>query len=875
MPMLQSLRRAALPLGLAVACAASAAWGQTAPPPAPLVAPAQAQVQPQPSAQAPAQPPAAAATPAAPAPAPPKPSLPPDVAQSMTKLTSAIETAEGRIHHLSQFEDELGQLRTDVEGILDQSTQVADKLRPRLADVKAQIDKLGPPPAKDAPPEAPPIAAERARLTALASAFDGAIKTTQLTWERARQLIEKITELRHSLFAKNLLERLPSPLLPNLWRDVAQKAPPVGRRIAYFAGDWREHAEARLPDLMVLLGATALLFLISTYVVARLTRRRTTEPVPTFFERATSVAWVAPLRALPAAGSALLLTAGLETLGLLYPPWDRTSVAITRSVVVFAAVAALAFTVLAPGARQWRLVNVADRPARRIGWLLLGIAALYSADLALTSLNRVFYIPLSLSVVQAFIASMLFALLLIGLLLTPFQPAVPASRIAMPHVARWVMNLALPDVARNEPRWLKLPLWIIALAIVLTALLGYVALARFIAQQAVLTGIVVVVGWLGYAAIRAVTRPEPERPIAVGRILTTQFGLDDTRSRQLSRLIEIALTLALVICAIPLLMLQWGFSGADIRDWLKSLLFGMEIGQFRISLARILLGIVLFIALLFATRLVQRWLREKALQQPRMDPGIVNSIDTVVGYAGTAIAALLAVSYAGFDITSLAIVAGALSVGIGFGLQSIVNNFVSGLILLIERPIKVGDRVVLGDQQGTVRRISVRATEIETGDRASLFVPNSELITGRVINWTHRDSLGAASVKVGVAYDADPEQVIAILRKCADEHPQVLRTPEPAAMFDDFGASALQFTLRVCLPDVGKAGAVQSELRIAILKALRAAGIDIPFDQLDVNLRDGAVERLLARVEGGHGRPADARPHATGNGGKGASGDDR
>jgi len=199
--------------------------------------------------------------------------------------------------------------------------------------------------------------------------------------------------------------------------------------------------------------------------------------------------------------------------------------------------------------------------------------------------------------------------------------------------------------------------------------------------------------------------------------------------------------------------------------------FGQAVSRRRrASLARILFGIVLFIAMLFATRLFQRWLRERALQQTRMDPGIVNSIDTVVGYAGIALASLLAISYAGFDITSLAIVAGALSIGVGFGLQSIVNNFVSGLILLVERPIKVGDRVVIGDQQGIVRRISVRATEVETFTRASLIVPNSELITGRVLNWTHRDSLGGASVRVGVAYDADPEQVLGILRACAKQH---------------------------------------------------------------------------------------------------------
>src|SRR5262245_61581913 len=435
--------------------------------------------------------------------------------------------------------------------------------------------------------------------------------------------------------------------------------------------------------------------------------------------------------------------------------------------------------VLAPSEPQWRFVQLSDRAARRIVWLLYGITAVYAVDVALTEISRVFFVPLPVSVVQSFLASMIFAALLIGLLLTPFEPR-----------------------PRHSPRWLKAPLWIIALSIVAAALLGYVALARFIAQQLVMTGIVVVLVCLGYLAIRAVTREPQHTAYPVGELLESRFGLDAPRRHQLARLTELALTLALVICAIPLLMMQWGFQGADIRDWFKSLVFGLEIGTFRISLARILIGIVLFIALLFVTRLFQRWLRERALQQTRMDPGIVNSIDTVLGYAGIAIASLLAISYAGFDITNLAIVAGALSIGVGFGLQSIVHSFVSGLILLVERPVKVGDRIVIGDQQGVVRRISVRATEIETFDRASLIVPNSELITGRVLNWTHRDSLGGATIRVGVAYGADPEQVLAILRACADKRPEVLRIPEPGAILEKFGDSALMFALGITVADL-------------------------------------------------------------------------
>jgi potassium efflux system protein len=777
--------------------------------------------------------------------------LPKTVADALARLTGSLDGAEKALQHLNNVEEDLRTLRINVEDILADAAQTAEALRPELALVRTQIEKLGPPPAKDAPAEAPTIAAERARLTALASVLDGAIKSTELTWVRARQLIERITVMRHAIFTKNLMERLPSPLLPGLWRDLFNEAPGVAHRFNYLAEDWLHWAEPKRLQLWLLFVAVVLLFVILWRLTNRLTGRRLIAPegpAPSFFERAKAVAWIAPLRALAVVAAAMLLYGGLDALGLLYPPWVRAAAAVLKAVVIFSAVSALITGVLAPREPNWRLVTLADASAARIARLLIGMAAVYAVDVALTEISRAFFVPLTLSVVQSFVSSTAFAALLIGVLLTPFAAAHGGA-----------------PVSRHYPQVLKLPLWIMAIGILATALSGYVALARFLAQQLVLTGIVVVVGWLAYLAIRAVTREPPQRGFPVGEILESRFGLDGPRRNQLARLTELALTLAVVIAAIPLLMLQWGFSGADIRDWFTSILFGMEVGQFRISLARILLGILLFIALLFATRLFQRWLREKALQQTRMDPGIVNSIDTVVGYACIALAALIALSYAGFDITNLAIVAGALSVGIGFGLQSIVNNFVSGLILLVERPIKVGDRIVVGDQQGLVRRISVRATEIETFDRASLIVPNSELITGRVLNWTHRDQLVAVSVKVGVSYAADPEQVIGILLKCAAEHPDVLRFPEPSAVFANFGDSALMFELRVSLPDISKAVAVQSALRTAIFKSLRAAEIEIPFNQLDVNLRalDGMKRELAVALRERTGKDAEASVELT------------
>ena len=193
--------------------------------------------------------------------------------------------------------------------------------------------------------------------------------------------------------------------------------------------------------------------------------------------------------------------------------------------------------------------------------------------------------------------------------------------------------------------------------------------------------------------------------------------------------------------------------------------------------------------------------------------------------------------------------AGALSIGVGFGLQSIVNNFVSGLILLIERPIKVGDRVVVGGKEGHIRRINVRATEIETFDRATVIVPNSEIVSTSVTNWTHRDRHGRAEVQVGVAYGSDPEKVRDVLLACAKAHPCVAILPEPIVAFKDFASSSLDFILLGFVDDVENKARVESELRYAIVRAFAENGIEIPFPQREVRLKD--LDRWLGAPRGG------------------------
>jgi potassium-dependent mechanosensitive channel len=778
-----------------------------------------------PDAKAPGAPfvPTPSSAPAASPPALAVPVLPPEVTTPIERLAKSIEAAEKSIQQLKDLESELQRLRGDVEEIIYESTATAEALRPQLAEVKSQIERLGPSPKDQA--ETPTIAAERARLNSLAGALDGAIKTTELAWVRGKQMIDRITVMRYQIFSRNLFERRTSPLLPSVWSEVADRFPTIVGRTKYYGAEWLEQVQRKRSVLLAVLAgalvAALLIRAVVNHLIARIrVRFEVTWGIPTFFDRIISAAGVAPARMLPPVIAVCFLYVGMASLGMFYSPWERTAETTLLGVLIYIAGSVLTSVALAPSKPQWRLIPVDDASASYILYFIKAILAVYLLDTVFVEFGRAIYVPLIMTVAQSFITNIATAVLLILLLLRPFVPQTGPLR-AVNHLDR----LEVGATRRLAPLSVKLPLFVLVVAIFASSAVGYVALGRYIAQQTVLTGTVLAAAGLIFLGVRAVTRRRDDATSPLGSLLERRFGIDRTRQGQIVKLGELTAILALVLLALPLLMLQWGFAAADIRDWAKALFFGFEIGQFRISLMRILFGIVLFIALLFLTRIFQLWLRERVLAQGRMDAGVANSVDLVVGYAGISLAALVSVSYAGFDVTNLAIVAGALSVGIGFGLQSIVNNFVSGLILLAERPIKVGDWIVVGDQQGNVRRISVRSTEIETFDRASLIVPNSELISGRVLNWTHRNMLGRIVLKVTTDIKTSPKAVIAILEKVAREQPLVQRTPEPRAVLETFTPSNIDFSLSVVLTDVNAAGRVKSELQIAMLEAFREAGI--------------------------------------------------
>jgi small-conductance mechanosensitive channel len=220
---------------------------------------------------------------------------------------------------------------------------------------------------------------------------------------------------------------------------------------------------------------------------------------------------------------------------------------------------------------------------------------------------------------------------------------------------------------------------------------------------------------------------------------------------------------------------------------------------------------------------------------------------------------VLAAGVAGVDLSKFGFLAGALGVGIGFGLQNIVNNFLSGLILLFERPVKVGDTVTLEDQWGTITRIGLRSTVVETADKSEVIVPNSELISQRVVNWTFSSNMSRVLLPIGVAYGTPLEKVLAILLQVADEHPMTLKHPEPSAIFTGFGDNAINFELRVWISDINQRLQVRSELGLAIDRHFRAAGIVIPFPQRDLHLLSIAPTLQELAPQSGRGATTSAK----------------
>jgi len=274
-----------------------------------------------------------------------------------------------------------------------------------------------------------------------------------------------------------------------------------------------------------------------------------------------------------------------------------------------------------------------------------------------------------------------------------------------------------------------------------------------------------------------------------------------------------------------------------------------EINKTAVTPSSIFMFVIFIAAFALTSRLLQRVLRAHLFSRMRIDQGMQYTLTRIIHYLVMIIGAVVAFQFIGIDLTGLAVIVGFLSVGIGFGLQNITSNFVAGVILLLERPIKVGDRIMVGNQEGDVVEINMRSTTIRTLNNVAVIVPNSEFVSSKLENWSYGDETVRVDVNVGVSYESDLETVIRSLREVAAEHPEVLKNPAPDVLHTGFGDSAWNMRLRIWLEDSQRHLEVHSEINCAIVRKFQQHGIEIPFPQRDLHVRSPLPLPIMPEAE--------------------------
>ncbi|MCZ4266617.1 mechanosensitive ion channel family protein [Rhodobacteraceae bacterium R_SAG6] len=697
---------------------------------------------------------------------------------------------------------------------LDAGNQNAD----RLKTLRAQIDALGPAP-DDSGSEPENIAKLRQELQSQLATLSAPQVLADLGYSRAQGLITEIDKLIRERATRTLLERVPMPLNPENWpAALADTAKVLGAFWHETAGllsnpATRESIRSRLP-VILLLTAGALLLLGR----GRHWARRAGSYLRELGWRGTGV-WrfiVSLLQVLlPYVGTVLLVRA-----------IDLSGVLGVRGTLLLDDVPLWSLILFAShwlGERLYvyeitnELIPFEPRFQRQVRVILVSLALVLVMQLMLDRLDTIENFADGTYAVLSWPLILLASLLLVRL-----------NRIRVRQRRQEERDNGSDDdegaIAAGASRAMSLlrrVVFVLALIAPVLGALGYINAAIAIVYPVILT----------LALVTTLMILQRFLSDIYGWVTRNSQGAEDS-------LFAVMTGFVLALVSLPFFALIWGARTSDLTELWSRFLEGFDIGDTKISPTIFLTFVVIFAGGYVLTRLLQGSLRSSLLPKTKIDPGGQNAIVSGVGYIGIFLSALIAVSTAGLDLSSLAIVAGALSVGIGFGLQTIVSNFVSGIILLIERPVSKGDWIEVGGLMGYVRDISVRSTRIETFDRTDVIVPNSDLISGTVTNYTRGNTVGRVIVPVGVAYGTNPRKVEEILSEVAKSHPMVLMNPPPSVVFQGFGADSLDFEIRAILRDVNWVLSVKSDMNYEIAKRFDEEGIEIPFAQRDIWIRN-------------------------------------
>jgi potassium-dependent mechanosensitive channel len=694
---------------------------------------------------------------------------------------------------------------------------VAD-LTPRLAASTQRLTELTPKTGETAPTTdvaAKELDTEKKRHDRL----DANLRAARAMVLEADDLSTRISAARRQLFAQRTFARSSGVLNPQLWAAVGREVPVDVEVMRGLIGNWID-AIGEQP-VLAKIGMAAIVVVLALaaaplgWLARRFVYRRPGEGAPSRLRRALAAAGIFVIfAALPLAGLGVLAGA-LDSFNLSDPSMQGLIDAAFEAARVLIVVNALGRGVLAPGRPVWRLIPIGDRTAAIIYRLAMTIAAIWAVERliepaadAAASLN----IAVAARGVGALIAAIAIAYVLRQL------GAQPTGAQGSPQNEAWAPLRTLG--------------WAAALVIFAAALTGYVAFATFLVNQAiylcVLGSALYIADIIAQDGIEAVFKPDAP----IGGRLMAMAGLRRHALAQISVILQGVARVVVLVVAVAAVLKPWGVQSQDMLGSLRSAYFGFSLGGVTLSLSSMVGAAIVFAVAVFVTRLIQNWLGSRLLPQTRLDAGASNSVQTIFGYLGVIIAILLAGAQIGVDAQKLALIAGGLSVGIGFGLQTIANNFVSGLILLWERTVRVGDWVVVGTEQGFVRAINARATEIETFDRGILIVPNSNLVSGIVKNWVRNDRVGRIIVSINVAYESNLDEMRDLMIAAAKAQDQVLAIPAPTVLFAEFGDWALKFNLICFVDDIELGERTRSDINFDILRRMREAGIRIAYPAL-------------------------------------------
>jgi small-conductance mechanosensitive channel len=683
----------------------------------------------------------------------------------------------------------------------------------RLTTIRAQIDALGPvPPEGTTEPE--DIAARRTELTNQLAVIQAPSITAVEAYSRADGLISEIDGVLRERQTDKLLQLWPTPLNPANWPDaltgVLKSTEGLVKEVQ---GNWRD--EAKHTEVLNVLPPIIALLLFSAFTIFR--GRALIEGLATrLLERGTTNAreiWafvaslgqiVIPTLGVIAFSMALLLSGMLGPLGE-----NLAEELVSFGVIVFGArwIGSWSFPRATSAPTHLQLSTEARAKGR---FLTQALGLTLGAEV----LREAFLPDAHLS--DAAISVLAF-------------PTILIAGVILFRLGKLLLRNSTEEESEEEPvtfsvRLIKLAARLTIVIAILGPLLAAVGYIR--GGQQMVFPMVASLGLLGLLfTLQSL----------VGAIYSVTIRSDE---RGRDALVPVLVGFFLSFAATPFIALIWGARFSDLTEVFTKLRDGFQIGQTRISPSDFILLAVVFGFWFLVTRLLQGALKSTILPKTNLDQGGQNAIVAGVGYIGIFLAALIGITAAGIDLSGLAIVAGALSVGIGFGLQNIVSNFVAGIILLIERPISEGDWIEVNGIMGTVRGISVRSTRIQTFDRTDVIVPNSDFVSGMVTNWTRFNLSGRLIVKVGVAYGSDTRKVEKILQEIAEAQPLAVLSPPPTVVLVNFGADSLDFEIRVILRDVNFSLPVRSEINHEIARRFAEEGIEIPFGQRDIWIRN-------------------------------------